>query len=83
MDNIQGNVSTIAVAIYALLAPYIAQYVSEDVFLAIVGLILVLWSAYNPNSFAILGNSTKTEKPVGEEDLILNDEYTTGDDDGS
>lgn len=81
MDNIQGNVSTIAVAIYALLAPYIAQYVSEDVFLAIVGLILVIWSAYNPNSFAILGNSTKKE-PV-EEDLILNDEYTTGDDDGS
>ena len=32
MDNIQGNVSTIAVAIYALLAPYIAQYISEDVF---------------------------------------------------
>ncbi len=82
MDNIQGNVSTIAVAIYALLAPYIAQYVSEDVFLAIVSLILVIWSAYNPNSFAILGNA-KTKEPVEEEDLILNDEYTTGDDDGS
>ena len=78
MDNIQGNVSTVAVALYALLAPYIAQYISQEVFLAIVGLILVLWSAYNPNSFAILGNG-KTE-PV-EEDLVLNDEYTTGDDD--
>ena len=49
-------------------------------FLAIIGLVLVLWSAYNPNSFAILGNAKK--EPV-EEDLILNDEYTTGDDDGS
>ena len=73
MDNVQGNVSTVAVAIYALLAPYISQYVSQEVFLAIFGLILVLWSAYNPNSFAILGNDNK--QTIDTEEKVLNDEY--------
>jgi len=79
MDNIQGNVSTIAVAIYALLAPYISQYISQEVFLAIFGLILVIWSAYNPNSFAILGNDDKSNGSVDEYEEGLNAEYTTGD----
>ena len=78
MDNIQGNLSTILVAVYAVLAPYISQYVSQEVFLAICGLLLVLWSAYHPNTFKILGNAT-TKSP--EEDGILNDEYIAGDSD--
>jgi len=73
MDNVQGNVSTIAVAVYALLAPYIAQYISQEVFLALIGLLLVLWSAYNPNSFAILGNAK--EQTLETEESVLNDEY--------
>ena len=80
MDNLQGNVSTIAVFIYAILAPYIAQYVSQEAFIAICGLIVVLWSAYNPNTFAFLGNA----KPaIDTEETVLNDEYEFGvDDDG-
>ena len=78
MDNIQGNLSTIFVAIYAVLAPYIAQYVSQEVFVAICGLILVIWSAYNPNTFKIFGNQISTPPEVQE---ILNDEYVSDDND--
>lgn len=66
LDNIQGNVSTIAVALYAVLAPYISQYVSQEVFIALCGLILVLWSAYNPNSFKIFGNAINAGDEDGE-----------------
>lgn len=80
-DNIQGNVSTIAVMIWTILCPYISQYVSQEVFMAIFGLIIVLWSAYNPNSFAWLGN--KIRPPVVDEYADgLNPEYSSGDDDG-
>ena len=51
MDNLQGNISTVLVALYAILAPYISQYMSQEVFLSVCGLILVVWSAYNPNTF--------------------------------
>ena len=74
MENIQGNVSTIAVALYAVLAPYIGQYVSQDVFIAILGLLIVIWSAYNPNTMAIFGNNNNTDALVDE----LDD--STGDD---
>lgn len=79
MDNLEGNVSTIAVAAYAVLAPYISQYVSQDLFLAVIGLIIVLWSAYNPNTFAFFGNG---ETSVDEYSDGLNQEYTAeGEDD--
>lgn len=79
MDNLQGNVSTIAVFLYVILAPYISQYVTQEVFVAIFGLILALWSAYNPNTFAWLGNA----KPQVETDeCVLNDEYECENDDG-
>ena len=61
MDNLQGNISTVLVALYAILAPYISQYMSQEVFLSICGLILVIWSAYNPNTFKILGNDNTCE----------------------
>lgn len=67
MDNIQGNLSTIIVALYAILAPYISQWVSQEVFIALCGFILVLWSAYNPNSFKILGNAAP-EEITGDDD---------------
>ena len=83
MDNIQGNVSTIGVMIWTILCPYISQYVSQEVFLAIFGLLIVLWSAYNPNTFKCLGNG-KTETIVDSEEPVLNDEYEAiGDDDGA
>ena len=76
MDNIQGNLSTILVWIYAIIAPYIATYMSQDQFVtimsAIVGLIVTIWSAYNPNSFKFLGNAPE---PMQTEETVLNDEY--------
>ena len=80
MDNIQGNVSTIATMIWVIIAPYISQYVSQEVFLAIFGLLVVIWSAYNPNSFKIFKNDVKP--PYDIENPVLNDEYECDDGDG-
>lgn len=78
MENIQGNLSTIGVIIWTILCPYISPYVSQEVFLAIFGLIIVLWSAYHPNTFEIFGNAVKNtlENPVLKEE-------ETGDSDDS
>ena len=77
MNNIQGNLSTILVWIYVIIAPYIATYMSEDQFVtimtAVVGLSITIWSAYNPNSFEFLGN--KAEEVVETEEDLINDEY--------
>lgn len=67
MENIQGNLSTILVAIYAVLAPYISQYVSQEVFLSICGVLLVIWSAYHPNTSKMFGNQP-VEEAGGEDD---------------
>ena len=78
MNNLEGNLSTILVWIYVIIAPYIATYMSQDQFVtimtAVVGLIITIWSAYNPNSFKFLGNDKPEPKAETEEDLI-NDEY--------
>ena len=79
MDNIQGNVSTIGVIIWTILCPYISQYVSQEVFLAIFGLLIVIWSAYNPNTFEVFGNGIK-KTSIDSEEPVLNDEYELGDD---
>ena len=77
MNNIQGKLSTILVWIYVIIAPYIATYMSQDQFVtimtAVVGLIITIWSAYNPNSFEFLGN--KPEELVETEEDLINDEY--------
>ena len=78
MDNLQGNISTIGVMIWTILCPYISQYVSQEVFLAIFGLLIVIWSAYNPNSFKIFGNDTPS---INSEEPVLNDEYECDDND--
>ena len=76
MDNLQGNLSTILVWVYVIIAPYIATYMSQDQFVtimtAIVGLIVTIWSAYNPNSFGFLGNAPE---PMQTEETVMNDEY--------
>ena len=82
MENVQGNVSTIAVMLYAILAPYIAKYVSQEVFIAIIGLLAVIWSAYHPNTFAIFNNQKESADnnitSIGEYDDL---EPIDGDDD--
>ena len=75
-NNLIGNVSTIAVWIYCILAPYIGQYISQDVFLAIFGLLLALWSSSNPNTFKWLGNGLKTcTCNCQTEETLVNEEY--------
>ena len=76
MENLQGNLSTILVWVYVIIAPYIATYMSQDQFVtimtAVVGLIITIWSAYNPNRFKFLGNA---EPPMQTEETVMNDEY--------
>lgn len=60
--NLQGNISTIIVFIYTILAPYIAQYISQEVFLSIFGLIITIWSAYHPNTLQIFNNTTENKE---------------------
>lgn len=81
MDNVQGNVSTIAVMIWTVICPFVSQYVSQEQFLAIFGLLIVLWSAYNPNTFKILGNALEKVR-IDLTEPVLNDEYESGDGDG-
>ena len=79
MDNEwQNNVSTIAVIVYGVLAPYIAQYLSQEQFsalcIAVVGIIVIVWSATHPNTMDVFGN--KPNDCVCNEEIILNEEYT-------
>lgn len=79
-DNWKGNVSTILTWIWVIVAPYLADYFTQESFVtlgvAIVGIIIAVWSSCNPNSFKWLGNGS--EKKVDEvciEEEVLNDEY--------
>jgi len=79
-DNWKGNVSTILTWVWVIVAPYLADYFTQESFVtlgvAIVGIIIAVWSSCNPNSFKWLGNGNEVESVVveNEEDLI-NDEY--------
>lgn len=77
-NNLEGNLSTIAVWLYCLLAPFIAQYISQEVFIAIFGIIIAVWSSANPNTFAFLKNNIKKcDCSYETEETVMNDEYTS------
>ena len=64
MDYDINNLSTIFVFIYMLIAPILVKYgyeINQEIFVsamvAIVGLIMAIISARNPNTIAALGNS--------------------------
>lgn len=78
--NLTGNISTIAVWIYVILAPYIATYISQEVFLALVGIIIAIWSSSNPNDFKFLGNEKQCDCNCEMEETVLNDEYLSPND---
>ena len=89
MEFNKGNISTIVAMLWTILCPYISQYVSQDAFISICGIIIIVWSACNPNTFEIFGNAVdktiKTEPDTGIFDNdapVLNDEYESSDDDG-
>lgn len=80
MEFNQGNISTIVSMLWIILCPYISTYVTQEAFISICGLIIIVWSACNPNSFEVFGNATK--KVIKTDETVLNDEYEYGDDDG-
>lgn len=60
IDDWKNNVSTVAVLLYGVLSPYLAQYLSAEEFsalcIALVSIVLVLYSAKHPNTFDWFGN---------------------------
>lgn len=77
-DDWKNNVSTIAVLLYGVLSPYLAQYLSADEFsalcIALVSIVLVLYSAKHPNTFKALGND-KYDGNCDCEETVMNEEY--------
>lgn len=80
-ENWEGNVSTILTWLWVIVAPYLAEYFTQDQFvtigLAVVGLIIAVWSSYNPNTFAFLDNEKEdcVCDVVGSEEDLINEEY--------
>lgn len=76
-DDWKNNVSTIAVLLYGVLSPYLAQYLSADQFsalcIALVSIVLVLYSAKHPNTFSALGNGKCDDCNC--EETVMNEEY--------
>ena len=78
MEFSKGNISTIVSMLWIILCPYISQYVTQEAFISICGLIIIVWSACNPNTFEIFGNAVN--KTIRTEETVLNDEYELEDD---
>ncbi len=78
-ENWEGNVSTILTWLWVIVAPYLADYFTQDQFvtigLAVVGLIIAVWSSYNPNTFAFLKNKKEETATVETEEDLINEEY--------
>ena len=85
MEFTENNISTIVSMIVPFIAYVIAKFCGFDLdeamltmFLTgVIELIVLIWSARNPNTMGIFGNA----KPVTIEadEGILNEEYVTGD----
>lgn len=80
IDDWKNNVSTVAVLLYGVLSPYLAQYLSAEEFsalcIALVSIVLVLYSAKHPNTFKALGNG-KCDGNCDCEETVMNEEYET------
>lgn len=74
------NLSTIAVWIFTIIAPYVSAYVTQEtfttLFVAVIGICLAVYSSKNPNNMSVLGNGPE---PIETQETVLNDEYETGD----
>ena len=77
MEDLENNLSTIAVIIYGVLSPYLAQYLTGEqfraLFIALISICLAVYSAKHPNTFKSLGNAKP--EPETEEDLIPDEYY--------
>ena len=80
MDNLEGNISTIATWLGILLAPIIINYgididqatLTTFIYTGIL-IIIAVWSSYNPNTFKFLKNNKVFV--VEDEETVMNDEY--------
>lgn len=76
-DELKNNLSTFAVLLYGILAPYLAQYLSQEqfsaLFLAVISIVLVVYSARHPNTMELFGNAKESCKC--DEEIVLNEEY--------
>lgn len=62
MELTQNNISTIVVFIYMLLSPFLLKYgIEQDLFTTtvtgIIGIIIAIWSARNPNTLSAFNNN--------------------------
>ena len=77
--NLTNNLSTIAVWVWVIVSPYIADYFTQDqfttLFVAIIGLIIAVYSSYNPNTFKFLGNDNTCTCNNETCETVMNDEY--------
>lgn len=86
-DELRNNLSTIIVICTGALSPFVAQYLTQEQFsalvIAMVNVVFILYSAKYPNTFKCLGND-KDDCTCSNEEIILNEEYTVdpNDEDG-
>ena len=80
MDNLEGNISTLATWLGILIAPIVSNYgidldqATLTTFIySLIMIIIAVWSSYNPNTFKFLKNN-KVFHVESEEDLV-NEEY--------
>ena len=73
MEFNQGNISTVVAMLWTILRPFISQYVTQEIFVSICGLIIIVWSACNPNTLEAFGNAVN--KTIKTDETVLNDEY--------
>lgn len=80
MENLQGNISTIATWLAILITPIIINYgididqatLTTFIYTGIL-IIIAVWSSYNPNTFKFLKNNKVFV--VEDEETVMNDEY--------
>lgn len=65
------NLSTIAVWIFTLIAPWVSAYITQEafttIFVSLVGIILAIYSSKNPNDIKALGNDTSEDENIVDE----------------
>lgn len=76
IDDWKNNVSTVAVLVYGVISPYLAQYLSAEEFsalcIALVSIVLVLYSEKHPHTFKALGNGKCDDCDC--EETVMNEE---------
>ena len=78
-DELRNNLSTIIVIVTGALSPFVAQYLTQEQFsalvIAIINVFFILYSAKYPNTFKCLGNGDDG-CTCSNEEIVLNEEYT-------